>query len=100
MSVMAEWESQWCYLARFLGSHYICDGGLGVPVVLPCYVHRKSISLSRRTGSLIGATMLGSLDLNISVMSDWESQWCYHARFLGSQCLCHDGRGVPVVLPC
>ena len=59
--------------------------------------------------------MLGSKDLNISVMSDlnisvisqwcynisvmsqWTSishvmsQWCYHSRFIGSQYLCHTG---------
>ena len=51
-------------------------------------------------GNLSAVTMLGSQDINISVMSDlnisvisqwcynisvmsdWESQWCYHARFL------------------
>jgi hypothetical protein len=33
--------------------------------------------------------MLGSYDLNIYVTVDWESQWCYHARFLVSQYLCH-----------
>ena len=35
--------------------------------------------------------MQGSKDLNISVISDGDSQWCYHARFLGSQYLCHVG---------
>ena len=24
-------------------------------------------------------------------MSDGESQWCYHARLIGSQYLCHSG---------
>ena len=46
--------------ARFLGSQYLCHGGRGIPVVLPRKVDRKSISLSWWTGSLSGATMLGS----------------------------------------
>ena len=38
-------------------------------------------------------TMLGSQDLNISVLSDEEYQWYYHARFIGSQYLCHGELG-------
>jgi hypothetical protein len=55
---------------------------------------------SKYLSYLSGATMLGSSDLNISVMSDWESQWCHHAKFLGTQYICHGGLGVPVVLLC
>jgi hypothetical protein len=65
------------------------------PLVLP--VH---LSLSWWTGITNGATMLGSQEVNISIMVDGEYQWCYHSRFLGSQYLHHGGRGVPMVLPC
>ena len=98
VSVMADGETQWCYHARFLGSQYLCRGGRGLPVVLPCQVLRKQISPSCQTGSISGATMLGSQDVNISVITNVAFQWCYHARFLGNQYLRHDGRGVPVVL--
>ena len=100
VSAMADEGSQWYYHARLLGNQYLCHGGREALVVLPCQVSRKSIYPSWWTRSPSGATLLGSQEVNISVMSDWESQWCYHARFLGSQCLCHGGRGVPVVLPC
>jgi len=57
------------------------------------------------------------VDLVICVMSEWcyhaknlglqylchvmsESQWCHHVSFLGTQYICHGGLGVPVVLPC
>ena len=100
IAVMSDWESQWCYHARLLGTQYICHDGLGVLVVLPCQVPRKSISLSWRTGSPSGVTILGSQEVDISDMSYGESQGCYHASFLGSRYLCHGGLGVPVVLPC
>jgi hypothetical protein len=31
--------------------------------------------------------MQGYQEVNISVMADWQSQWCYHTRFLGSEFL-------------
>ena len=89
-------------------------------MVLPCQVARKSMSLSWWTGSPIdatmlgsqevnisvmvdgspiGATMLGSQEVNISVMVDGELHWCQHARFLGSQYRHHGGQGAPLALP-
>jgi len=44
--------------------------------------------------------MLESQEVNIAIMVDGEYQWCYRDRYLGSQYLCHGGRGVPMVLPC
>ena len=97
---MVDEEPQWCQHARVTGSQYCHDGGRGVPMVLPREVSRKSISLSWWTGITNGATMLGSQEVNISIMVDGEYQWCYHARFLGSQDLHHVGREALVVLPC
>ena len=60
ISVMSDWESQWCYHARLIGSQYLYQGELRVPLVLPCYVDRKLISISWRTVGASGATKLGS----------------------------------------
>ena len=98
--VRVDGEPHWCYHAGFLGSQYLCHGGRGVTLVLPCQLPRKSISPSLWTGSPIGAIMLGSQEVNTSVMVDEEPQWCHHARVIGSQYICHVGLGVPVVLPC
>ena len=68
---MGDRESQWCYHARLIGTQYLYQGGLRVPLVLPCYVEWKLISISWRTVGASSATMLGSEDLNISVMSQW-----------------------------
>ena len=51
---MTDWESEWCYHARLLGNQYLCHDGRGVPVIIPCYFPRKSISLSWWTRSLSG----------------------------------------------
>ena len=88
---MADWESQWCYHARLIGSQYLYHDGLRVPLVLSCQVDRKSISISQRTVSPSGATMLGSQEVNISVMSYGESQCCHQSLFLGPQYLCYVG---------
>jgi hypothetical protein len=90
---MVVWEYLWCYHARFQRYQYLCHVG-------PQYLSGATIFLSCQTGSPNGAIMLGSYDLNIYVTVDCESQWCYHARFLGSQYRCHGRLGVPVALPC
>ena len=97
--VRVDGEPDWCCYASFLGSQYHHHGGRGAPLVLSCQGHRKSIPLSWWTRSPSGATMLESQEVNISVMSDWEYQWCYHASFLGSQYLYRGGRGDSLVIP-
>ena len=112
ISVMVVWEYLWCYHARFQRYQYLCHVGpqylchlsvvlqyfchvrLGVPMVLPCQVPMISIYMSRWTVIPSGATMLGFQEVNIAVMADWESQWRYPARFIGSQYICHVGLGI------
>jgi len=38
------------------------------------------MSLSWQMERPSGATILGSYEVNISVVADGESQWCYYAR--------------------